>query len=144
METAGTVCAYCGKPIEPKATGRPARYCDAKCRVSAHRERRTADDAATRLPDLDRRLENAYDTLVKAAGELVDVARFDRGSLAPSLLVASVAAHTALADLATAARELDDARGVLARHGIHVPSQAAPVTVAVARVGGGANAAVVS
>jgi hypothetical protein len=29
----------CGRPIERKATGRPARYCSASCRQSAHRER---------------------------------------------------------------------------------------------------------
>jgi hypothetical protein len=134
METAGSTCAYCGKPIEAKGTGRPARYCDTKCRVTAHRERRVADEAAARFADLDRRLEDAYNELVCAAGEVVDAARFDCGPLATPLLVGTVSAHTALTELAAAAKELRDARLVLARHGIHMPSHVAPTTIAVARI----------
>jgi hypothetical protein len=36
------VCVRCGRPLEPRATGRRARYCSTACRVAAHRARARA------------------------------------------------------------------------------------------------------
>jgi DNA-binding MarR family transcriptional regulator/predicted nucleic acid-binding Zn ribbon protein len=47
-------CPVCGKPIAPRATGRPARFCSAPCRQRAYRDRRagrTPQPAADRAPD---------------------------------------------------------------------------------------------
>ena len=35
-------CLHCGEPLELASTGRPRRYCGARCRVAAHRARRAA------------------------------------------------------------------------------------------------------
>ena len=43
----------CRRKVEPRQTGRPARYCSASCRQAAHRARvRAAEDAAARAAQL--------------------------------------------------------------------------------------------
>jgi predicted ATPase with chaperone activity len=53
-----TRCAgpLCLRDVEPRATGRPARYCSATCRQAAHRDRVRQAEAAA---DIARRLESA-------------------------------------------------------------------------------------
>jgi hypothetical protein len=111
-------CAYCGMPLPAQAGGRRAKYCDTKCRVAGHRERREAEERAARIPELESALTDAYQQLTTAAGSAVDAARLGQDPESGTLMLDLVHARKALADLGTAARELHDSRLLAARYGI--------------------------
>ncbi len=127
---AAAVCGYCGTRLSPLSTGR-RRYCDTKCRVAGHRERREAESAAAQIHVLERVLADAHRALTAAVDGVVDAARSDREPEAGTLLPDLVHASNALADLGAAARKLRDARLLAARYGIpadEVDRVALPVT----------------
>jgi|SRR5579884_1520676 len=115
--SAAPVCGYCGTRLVSPSTGR-RRYCDTKCRVAGHRERREAEAAAGQIHALESTLADAHEALIAAADSVVDAARFDQEPASGTLLPDLVHASNALADLGAAARKLRDARLLAARYGI--------------------------
>ena len=53
MVARGT-CARCGRPVPPRATGRPATWCSQACRRAAYEERRAARSGAVAVKVVDR------------------------------------------------------------------------------------------
>lgn len=69
----------CGRPLERRATGRPARHCSGKCRQAAHRAR-TRAAAGRRLRD-----EDAGPAVTKPTGGVLHAALY-RGAIAAAEL----------------------------------------------------------
>ncbi len=54
LTVARGTCPRCGRPVPPRATGRPATWCSQACRRAAYEERRAAAGGAVAIRIVDR------------------------------------------------------------------------------------------
>ena len=110
---------YCGEPLEPKATGRPARFCSPACRKADHRLKTAARAARESLPRLRRYLDEALTETQHAINRLhiCGLSEAETGGLKPERQdEVDYAVARSLEKLRYAARERRDALATAARH----------------------------
>lgn len=132
-DAAAPQCAHirCRQTVPARSTGRPARFCSTGCRQADHRGRRAAAQAAERLVETDRRIQEVYQAAVRALGAVVDAARFDLGPAAPSPQASGREARTWLAELERLGDRMREDQRTAAVYGLAGPASQTPGTVAV-------------
>lgn len=118
-ETPRCAHAYCGQPLEVKATGRPARFCSPSCRKADHRLATAARAARASLPRLRRYLDEALTETERAINRLhiSGLSEAETGGLKPERQdEVDYAVARGLERLRSAARERRDALATAARH----------------------------